>query len=112
MSKGSNPGAAQRVSQVEGLKVSATYKKNVTTTSQTFESLIGSALPDNVGCVEVSNESGGTIVFNNGAAVSGTHAEIVDGKSYPFYGRKTDIDEIQLIAGSSLAVSIIVYTTI
>ena len=58
MSKSNNPGAAQRVSQVEALKVSATYKKNITTTSQTFADLIGTDLGDDVGCVEVSNESG------------------------------------------------------
>jgi hypothetical protein len=108
----SNPNAAQRVRPVEGLKVSATYLKNVTTSSQTFADLIGSSIPSNVGSIEVFNNSGNTITFNSGTAVAGTNAEIPTGFGYPFFGRDSELDTIEFIAGSTSAMSIIVHVSI
>ena len=111
----SNPSAAQRVKNVEYLKLYDTYQDSVTTSAQTFEELIGEALQDNVGMVEVSNNSGTSIYFGNGATstvTTGKGAELPTGRVYAFYGRKQELDEIKLIAGSSLTVSIIQSTSI
>jgi len=111
----SNPSAAQRVTNVEYLKLYDTYQQNITTTAQTFEELFGEALQDNVGMVEVLNNSGTSIYFGNGTTSTVTTSkgsELPTARTYAFYGRKDELDEIKLIAGSSLSVSFIQNTSI
>jgi hypothetical protein len=106
-----NPGAGQRVRNVEGLKVHKTYKPNVTTTSQTLATLMGEAIQADCGLIEVFNNSGTSVHFQNGTATT-SHAELPTGRSYPFYGRDTDLAAIEFVAGSTLAVSIIQHVSI
>ena len=107
-----NPNAAQRSTNVERLKVYKTYKATVTTASQSLPTLLGEALQSDVGAVEVNNQSGGTISFQNGTAVAASAADIVDGQTYTFYGTAAVLDLVQIIAGSSLSVSFVQLTDI
>ena len=110
--KNTNPGAAQRVRPVQGLRLYKTYLKNVTTSSQTFAELIGESLQSDVGCIEVNNQSGNTVSFQNGVAVAATDGSMVTGQAYAFFGRDTELDTIELIAGGTSAISIIQHVSI
>ena len=110
--KKANPNAAQRVTNIESLTVLATYLKNVTTASRDLPTILGITLDSDVGAIEVNNQSGGTITFNSGTAVVGTNATINDTQTYIFFGRKAELDLIELIAGGTLSVSFIQHKAI
>jgi hypothetical protein len=106
-----NPRAAQRVRNVEGLKLQKTYKASVTTASQDMPTLLAEALNADVGAITINNQSGNTVHIQNGTATT-SHGEIANGQTLTIHGRKDELDLYEMIAGSASTVSFYQWTSI
>jgi len=103
-----NANYAQAVLVIDHLSDYKVHRVTVTTASQSLADLIGSALQDGVGEVEIVNYGGGTVYYQStGNAAASTDLAILNNGSYTAKGPKDELDRIEMIAGSSIVVHLI-----
>lgn len=94
------------VGAIEFTKDDSSLEVTVTTSSQTLEELLGTALPADVLAVTV-NVGGATIRYNPAGAADATHAALPS--VYTLCGTKAVLDVAEFYAASSLAMGVIVH---
>ena len=84
------------------------HRVTVTTASQSFEDLIGSALNADAEQVEIVNNGGAGIYYQcSGADATANDLLIANGGNYECVGVKDRLDNVRLIAGGNVVVHLI-----
>ena len=110
--RNTNPAYAQRVRIVESLYDYAVHAVTVTAVSQTLADLIGAALQDDCGEVEVVNQGGATIYYQcDDTAATVADMPIPTNSTYTIPITAETLTSAQLIAAGNVAVHLVQRTS-
>lgn len=96
-----DPARAQRVKLVEALRDAIGVQATLVG-SKSLAQLLGVAVPDEAGCVLVSNvDAVDTIYYNPAGTATSANFPIPAGTSLPIYGDKAFLDTVRLYSGGA-----------
>ena len=96
--------------RAERAVLAATYKKSVDAT-QTFEEILGVALPATVRAITINNPAANVLYINPAGTALATHGGIV-GQSFTIWGDKAALDAYELLTGVATDIHFFVYTIV